>query len=211
VTPPETAEARAARLAERLERRRDGAARAIEAAAVALFTRHGFDAVSVDDVAAAADISQRTFFRYFASKDDVLLGYRRRLDARLLDALRERPATEGPVTALRNAYLVTSTVPPGAREAVLVRARATAAAPALYVRSRGESSARTEDITAVLADRMGVDRTDRRPRVIAAALSAAAVAEWEDWVRGDGRGDPAEGIAAALDLVQRGLDALDRP
>ncbi|MEU7813990.1 TetR family transcriptional regulator [Pseudonocardia sp. NPDC049154] len=198
-------------LAERLDRRRDAATRAIERAAVALFAERGFDRVSVDDVAVAAGISQRTFFRYFASKDDILLGYRRRLDVRLLAALADRPPAEGPVTALRNAFLATSTVPAENREDVLLRARATAAAPALHVRSRGERSAGTAAIAAVLAERMRADPDDRRARVIATAMSAVATAEWEAWVAGDGTGDPATQIAAALHLVEQGLGVLDRP
>lgn len=196
--------------AERQRTRRDLVTRAIERAALDLFVRRGFDAVSVDDVAAAAGISQRTFFRYFASKDDILLGYRRRLDERLLAALRDRPTSEGAVTALRNAYVATSTVRPEDREDVLVRARATAAAPALHARSRGEQAANTTAIAELLAERMGTAPDDPRPLVIAAALSAVAVAAWDAWVNGDGTGDPAAGIAAALDLVVRGIGDLDR-
>jgi AcrR family transcriptional regulator len=193
------------------DERRTAMTRTIERAALDLFTRHGFFEVSVDDLAAAAGISQRTFFRYFDSKSDILLGYRRRLDERLLEALRERPANEGPITALRQAYLATSTVAEDDRELVLLRARAVSAAPALLARSRGEQMAGTDAIADELAVRMGAREDDPRPRIAATAMSTVANAEWEAWVSGDGCGDPADRIAAALDVLQRGLGELDHP
>jgi AcrR family transcriptional regulator len=190
--------------------RRDAVSRRIEHVALDLFTEHGFTAVSVDDVAAAAGISERTFFRYFDSKSDVLLGYRRRLDRRLLQALRDRPTDEGAITALRRAYLETATVPPADREQVLRRARAVAAAPSLLARSRGEQMRGIDALAAELATRMDVASDDPRPRIAATAMSTVANAEWEAWVMGDGHGDPAASIAAALDVLEAGLRSLDR-
>lgn len=189
--------------------RRDSVAQLIERTAVDLFVDRGFAEVSVDDVAQAAGISQRTFFRYFASKDDVLLGYRRRLDQRLLAALQARPAEEAPLMALRSAFLDTSHVPPGDREAVLVRARAVASAPALLARSRGEQMGEIDALAEELASRMGVEGVDHRSRLVAAVMSAAAVTAWDIWVEGNGLDDPATHIAAALDLVERGLGDTD--
>lgn len=191
--------------------RRDGVAKLIERTAVDLFVERGFGEVSVDDVAAAAGIAQRTFFRYFASKDDVLLGYRRRLDQRLLAALRARPGAEGPVTALRLAFLETSEVSDADREAVFVRGRAVASAPALLARSRGEQVGELDALAAELRSRMRTTDDDTRPRIVAAVMSAAAVTAWDSWVEGDGLDDPALRIAAALDMVVRGLVALEDP
>ncbi|WP_442972249.1 TetR family transcriptional regulator [Rhodococcoides yunnanense] len=182
----------------------------MERTAVDLFVDRGFAEVSVDDVSAAAGISQRTFFRYFGSKDDVLLGYRRRLDQRLLEALQARPIDEKPVAALRRAFLDTSHVPPGDREAVLVRARAVASAPALLARSRGEQMGEIDALATELASRMRTGIGDNRARLVAAVMSAAAVTAWDIWVEGTGLDDPATHIAAALDLVERGLGDLDR-
>jgi AcrR family transcriptional regulator len=191
-------------------RRRDATARSIARAALDLFARRGFDNVSVNDVAAAVGLSERTFFRYFSSKDDVLLDYQRRLDDRLVAALRARPVTEGPVTALRNAFLETSTVAPQDRAEVLLRARVLAEAPLLRMRSQGEQAAGAAMVAALLAARMGMDADDCRPITVAAAVSAVARAAWDRWVRTGGTGDPADEIAQALALVEDGLGDLDR-
>jgi AcrR family transcriptional regulator len=191
-----------------LPTRRGLVARAIESAALRLFAERGFDAVAVDEVAAAVGISQRTFFRYFASKDDVVLGYSRRLDERLVIALEGRPASEGAVTALRQAFLTTSTIEPADRDDVLLRARAVAGAPVLRARSRGEAAGRVDRLAVLLAHRMRMPSDDLRPRTVAAAMSATAIAAFEQWVA-DPVGQPADRIAEALDLVQRGLAELD--
>ncbi|ABH00548.1 probable transcriptional regulator, TetR family (plasmid) [Rhodococcus jostii RHA1] len=197
--------------ADRFQRRRANAARAVEQAALRLFTQHGFDAVSVEDIATAAAISPRTFFRYFDSKDDVLLGYQRRLDTRLADALRDRPPSEGAVTALRAAFVATSTTPAEERVELLQRFRAIAASPSVQARSRGEHAAMTALVVPLVAERMGVDPQDPRPRVIAAALGAIALSAWDSWVAGAGTDDPADIIAAHLDLVVARFADLDQP
>lgn len=192
------------------DRRRDLVARDIGRTALALFDERGFDAVSVQDIADAMGMSARTFFRYFASKDDILLDCQRHLNARLCEALQGRPADEGPVTALRSAFITTSTVAPEDHDAVVARARVLAAAPALRARAQGERASGSEDVARLLAARMGVDAAmDQRPLVVAAAMLAAAVAAWDHWLQRGGSGDPSQAIAAALDLIAGGLRQLD--
>ncbi len=169
--------------------------------AMDLFVERGFDQVSVDDIAAATGMSQRTFFRYFASKDDVLLRYQHRLHERLCRAFAARPEDEPAVTALRSAYLSTSTVPPGARADVHRLAQVLADAPALWARAIGNVVVGGAEPAIELARRMGLPTTDPRPRVIAAAMGAGVATAWNDWVRSDGSADPSDGIAAALDLL----------
>src|ERR1041385_5211055 len=87
------------------ERHRRRTAADLEEAALALFTEKGFDGVTIDDIAAAADVSRRTFFRYFASKEDVILSdHPRRLDEPQA-GLDRRPVAEPALTALRHAIL----------------------------------------------------------------------------------------------------------
>lgn len=78
-------------------------------AAVQLCLKVGYENVTVDTIAAAADVSPRTFSRYFASKDAVFLAVLDPVTDRLIDAIREQPDTLGPLEALRAAYVAVLT------------------------------------------------------------------------------------------------------
>ena len=128
------------------ERQRRFAMGEVERVALDLFAARGYESVSVDDIVAAAGTSQRTFFRYFASKDEVVLAYERYLHERFVAALRSRPASEGPVRALANAFTSTSDVAAADMPTVLKRARVLAAAPVLRERAMGERRARIHEM-----------------------------------------------------------------
>ncbi len=177
--------------------------------AIRLFAEHGFDTVTVDDIAAAAGTSPRTFFRYFATKDEVVLDYERRLQERLLVALQSRPPEEGPVAALRQAYIETSHVEPAERGRVLQLGRVLDSAPALRARVNGERIGEDLPLAEQLADRLGARPDDARVSVIVASMSAVAATEFRAWVHGGGKGDPANRIAEALTLLEVGLGQLD--
>lgn len=77
----------------------------IARAAIRAFLRSGFDQTTVDDIAAAAGISRRTYFRYFSSKDESLLSGMQEVGISVAEALRHGPLDVHPLVALRNAYL----------------------------------------------------------------------------------------------------------
>lgn len=177
--------------------------------AVDLFATRGFDEVTVDDIAEAVGTSQRTFFRYFPTKDAIVLDLAWRIDQRLLDALDARPASEGAVTALRNAYCSTSHVEPADRARTVQLAKVLARTPELRAKAHGEHVDDSRELLSRLAKRMGVATTDRRVRVLATAVTAVVSVEFHRWADGGGRGDPSETIAAALDILETGLHDLD--
>ena len=78
-------------------------------AAWELVAEHGFEATTVDQIAAAAGMSRRTFFRYFAGKDELILDKLLEVGDRLADALAARPADEAAWPALRAAFDVVVT------------------------------------------------------------------------------------------------------
>ncbi|WP_224281724.1 TetR/AcrR family transcriptional regulator [Streptomyces sp. LS1784] len=78
---------------------------ALVQAAARLFQDHGYEATSVRDIAAEAGVGERTFFRYFPSKESLALQQARDLVPLLSDRIRERPPGEGALLALRNAVL----------------------------------------------------------------------------------------------------------
>ena len=87
------------------ERKKTATRLAIARAAIALFEERGYDGTTVEDIATAANVSRRTFFRYFAGKDEVLIvdpeGKLRALHV----ALAEGPPEEPTIDALRRGIL----------------------------------------------------------------------------------------------------------
>lgn len=72
-------------------------------AAAQLFYRHGYDATTVDDIVTAVDVSPRTFFRYFPTKEDLVVALGQTSMGSFLDALAERPASETLLTSVQRA------------------------------------------------------------------------------------------------------------
>jgi AcrR family transcriptional regulator len=87
------------------ERKRQRTHDAVSSAAIALFLEHGFDRVSVADIAAAAEISKPTLFRYFPSKEDLVLHRIADHEGEAARVVRQREAHQTPLTALREHFL----------------------------------------------------------------------------------------------------------
>src|SRR5438105_94189 len=87
------------------ERKKQRTQRDLRRVALDLFSRHGFDHVTTDDIAAAAEVSKSTFYRYFESKEDVLLGPAAEKLEHMRAALAARPVDEAPLAAVHHALL----------------------------------------------------------------------------------------------------------
>lgn len=139
-----------------------------------LFVQRGYDATTVDEIAAAVGMSQRSFFRYFASKEDVVLVKFERVGALLADELARRPADEDAWTALRRSFDVIVDATERDPRYGLVLLRITGQSPALRA-GRAEQQKQWQDLLSPLvADRMALPSADHDPRP--AALTAAALA-----------------------------------
>ncbi|HEV7862169.1 MAG TPA: TetR family transcriptional regulator [Acidimicrobiia bacterium] len=188
------------------ERRKRLTAAELEAAALRLFGERGFDAVTVDDIAAEADVSRRTFFRYFASKEDVLLADHAVQLARLREAMAERPLDEPILTALRNAILSMTGDFEDRKEMVILRGRIMRNTPSLQARSLVHQSAWENAMQEMVSERLGVDPTlDLRPGVVSAATLAALRVAFTNWLSAGATGDLIAMTAEALDLLNGGL------
>jgi AcrR family transcriptional regulator len=192
-----------------MDRKRRFATSDISDVAMPMFAERGFNVVTVEEIAAAAGISARTFFRYFASKEDVVLQYRRGLQERLISALAARPDEEGAVTALRNAYLETTATPVTLRKRVAFLNRVLFETPDLRGRAQDEAVTLDGALVSVLAQRMGLSELNDQVLALAAAMSGVASIVFEQWVRAGGRGDPAARLRFALDFVVDGFAPLD--
>jgi AcrR family transcriptional regulator len=188
------------------ERHRRRTEALLEEAALRLFEERGFDLVTVDDIATAADVSRRTFFRYFAAKEDALLADQPRRLEELRQAFAVRPAGEPALTALRQALLSLASGHEQDRERLLRRAKLMRATPSLQTRWMGMQRTWEQAVTEMVADRLGVDPlVDLRPGVIAASTLASVRTAISIWVTADGRGDLQAMVTEALDLLDGGL------
>ena len=194
------------------ERHRKRTAADLEEAALSLFSERGFDAVTIDDIAAAADVSRRTFFRYYGSKEDVILSdHPKRLDE-LQAALDRRPAEESTLAALRHAIMSLADTYEEQREHMLRRFSLMMTTPALEARSLCLQRNWETAVTEMLADRMGVDpAADLRPGVVASTTMAAMRIATANWLAKGGESDLNAIVAAALDLLDGGLQAAAAP
>jgi AcrR family transcriptional regulator len=188
------------------ERHRRRTAAEIEEAALRLFAERGFEAVTVEDIAVAADISRRTFFRYFAGKEDVLFyeNLQRRLE--LGEALAARPAGEPALTALRHAILSMASNFEDERERLLRRLRIIYDSPTLQAGALGRQQAWEQAVSELVAQRLGVDPvSDLRAGVVASTTLAAVRVAIGMWLAGEGRANLPALVAEALDLLDGGL------
>jgi AcrR family transcriptional regulator len=162
------------------ERKRMRTMAAIQQAAFRLFAEQGYDATTVEQIAAAADVSPATFFRYFPSKDDVVRTDE--FDPLMLDRLAARPAGEDVLTAVR--ATIASLLPlMEDSEPLRERVRLLSGNSRLRAQMWDGFRANTDTLAAAIAPRLGRDPTDLEARAAAAAVVAAlveAVLVWAD-------------------------------
>lgn len=197
--------------AEPTGRRRRKAARtraAIETAALSLFRDQGFEATTVEQIAEAADVAPRTFFRYFPSKDAVLLGDIGSEVDRMRTVLDQRAGTEHPMRSLAVAMFEATDRMEADREHHLLRAEFLHALDHAggyelhLLRQRW-----MQDVTDLLAEHLGVDSgTDPRPGAWSMTLVSCFASAMHAWlVRADEDATLTEILSAVLAATADGL------
>lgn len=189
------------------QRNRERTAAEIEAAAFALFADCGFDAVTVEQIAAAAGVSPRTFFRYFPSKEDVVFGDHVAAVQRLRSTLATQPKDDPPLRRVRQAVLRTQD-PAGNPTREVLRARLVADVPAVRARFLHLVEDFEDVVAAELARGLGggPDAAARATIVAAAIFGALGGAR-----RAAGsipHPDPRRLVEDAFDLVEDGAERL---
>ncbi len=170
-------------------------------AATDLFAHRGFDETTTGDIAEAADVSQRTFFRHFPSKEAVLYGDMDELLLRFRAMLDGRPRSESLVVSVRESVLALADDYDDQRTLRLLQARLAATYPAVSAYSRAVVQQAWEAaLIESLARRMEVDPAeDPRPEIIAAAAMGALRHSIRRWAKGRGRVELPVLVAQAFD------------
>lgn len=154
-------------------------------AAMDLCLRNGYDSTTVEQIAAAAEVSPRTFSRYFATKDAVFLTLIEDYSHEVAIALEAVPWNVGPLEAMRQANVAVLTrvasrqVGRLTTERIILMLRVINASDALR---RAAFEYRHEVSEVILAKRMGVDVEDRRRRLVAAVFSSTIVTACGDLI-----------------------------
>lgn len=181
---------------------------ALARAAMRLFEERGYATTSVDDIAAAANVSRRTFFRYFASKEEVFIVDPVGKLAALHVALAEGPPHEPTIAALRRGILAL-TAAYWDPELVRAEARIGEREPAVMAAALAYQ-VHWEDMLAVeVAADLGVAiERDLRPRIVAHATVAIMRAGVAAWLQEDGSRSPAAVVASTFDRATPALEAI---
>ncbi|EYR63085.1 hypothetical protein N866_03045 [Actinotalea ferrariae CF5-4] len=174
-------------------------------AALSLVAERGLDAVTAEDVAAAADVSPRTFFNYFASKEEALVGNDPALVAFLRESLVARPAHEEPLVALRAAFLAYADGVRFDREMWRLRLLVIERNPSLLPALMGATAELERVLAEAVAERIGAPPTDPYPALVVAAATSAVRTATRHWGAGDSGPDLVEVIVDVFDALGRGL------
>jgi AcrR family transcriptional regulator len=161
--------------------------------ALELFEHKGYDQTAIREIAEEADVSERTFFRYFASKEDLVMAYLRDEAQAFTETLAKRPPGEDPFTALRRAYSDSlGRLDHNARVLKLVDST-----PVLQAAHLREAHLQAADLVKVLAEREGIPVTDLRPQVLTAVFGGLVFLTNRKWLAGEDRS--ARAMEAAFD------------
>jgi mycofactocin system transcriptional regulator len=165
-----------------------------------LFERQGFEQTTVDDIASAAGIGRRTFFRYFGSKNDVPWGDFEAELARMRRRLAETPPQAPLMDAIREAIVDFNRMPAGQWPAHRRRMTFILGVPALQAHSTLRFAAWRQVIADFTAQRTGQAPDALLPQAIGHAMLGVAVAAYEQWLA-----SPGADLCELLDQAVRAL------
>ncbi|MGN4162721.1 TetR family transcriptional regulator [Streptomyces sp. NEAU-PBA10] len=191
------------------QRKRQLVADELTEAALQLLALSGFDGVTVDEIVAAAGVSKRTFFRYFASKEDVVVQFLADMGTDMCAELASRPAGEPPSTALLRTVLIPLTTCGAHSEKALPLVRLILSTPALRARFLERQAQWREGLSTELGRRLGLDpATDLYPHLAAGMALTAFDTVLLRWTESEGADDPADLAERAFALIGASLDSV---
>ncbi len=157
------------------ERKKAKTRAVIQAEALRLFRKLGYDATTIEQIADAAEVSPSTFFRYFPTKEEVILWDQ--FDPRLIAAFKRQPPKQAPLEALRNAFReVFSGLSSQELEEQRQRTDLIATVPSLRTALLDQTATAMEMIAEATAERTGRSADDFAIRSMAGAVLGVAMA-----------------------------------
>ena len=190
------------------ERKKLATRLALHEAALRLVAERGLDHVSVDDIAARADVSPRTFFNYFSSKDDAVLGLDPEATHRQVQAFAARPASESPVEALRAVSMEQAEEMAGETELWPLRLTVIDAHPALFGRLAATFGESERVMAEAIAQRTGTRvGADVYPTLLAGVAGVAIRTALHRWLATDFTASLPALVDEAWDALRAGLPA----
>jgi AcrR family transcriptional regulator len=201
---------RGARSFDLRERKRTRTRLMIQTEALRLFNENGYAPTTVEQIADAAAISPRTFFRYFPSKEDVVMWDE--YDPLALELLQARPDDE-PLAESFRAVIRESLggLVQNDPERLLSRIRLTATVPELRARFLDEQTQGLEHIGNFFATKRARPVDELTLQVVGSALLAAVTVALDRWQHDDGNSDLLALLDRATDALAEGVRELRRP
>ncbi|HEX3712463.1 MAG TPA: TetR family transcriptional regulator [Trebonia sp.] len=195
---------------QRRERKKRQTRDALVHAALTQFNAKGYERTAVREITDAVDVSERTFFRYFANKEDLVLSFVGDSTDAFIRELAARPPAEAPLEALTRSFrasfraFTADDQQPGEESPYLLVIKLIDTTPSLLAALLRYTHDRDDEIVRVLAAREGVDpAADRRPRLAVLAYGALTVAATREWRTGGD--DSADAMLAAFDAYAEQL------
>jgi AcrR family transcriptional regulator len=180
---------------------------AIVAAAIALFREKGFDATSIDEIAAAAEVSTRTFFRYFPTKEDVVFLDQSHEDAAFAREVADARPGEGDLDRLTRAAAMIARIAESNRAWFVDLYALVQSTPSLEARAaRLQISAERVIVEALLGRGRNSRQRVERVNLLAACAVAALRASHAAWIAAGARGSADRIVADALAVLRHGFE-----
>ncbi len=190
------------------ERKKARTRAAIREHALRLFRENGYQQTTVEKIAEAAEVSPSTFFRYFPTKEDLIL--QDDMDTKMVEAFERQPPGLGPVAAIRAAARqVIASYSEADLDVVRQTTALTMTVPEVRARAMDEFARTIAVISEALARRTGHPADDLAVRATAGAIIGVIMSitmPWEGWSRDrQGIEETFERIDQALGLLEAGL------
>jgi AcrR family transcriptional regulator len=187
------------------ERKKQRTRQALRQAALELFQQRGFEATTIADITAAADVAPRTFFSYFQTKEDVVLDDGAQRFAKAQQTLQQRPHGEPLLAAFRRAALEIAADMRTQSDQDHAMARVIRTTPAIQARIRERTGRWEEQLAAMIAEERNAPRDDLDSHVVAAALVGVLRSVQRVAVAAEMQLDLPALMDHAFDLLESGL------